>query len=54
MGVITTSHDRFLIKEVDVSLALSRSLRNSDFIASSDIVVSELYSLTYLLFKHGT
>lgn len=54
MGVIATSHDRFMMKEVDISLALKKSLKNSDILAESDIVVSELYSLTYLLFKHGT
>ena len=54
LGVVSSSQDRFLIKEVDVSLALQKKHKSSDLEAASDIVVSELYSLTYLLFKHGT
>ena len=30
LGVITTSHDRFMIREVDVSLALQKRPKNSD------------------------
>lgn len=54
MGIISNNHDRFMIKEVDVSISLQKKLKNSDLQAASDIFVSELYSLTYLLFKHGT
>lgn len=54
MGIISTSNDQFLIKEVDISLALQEKHPISDLAAASDVVVSELYCLTYLLFKHGT
>jgi len=54
MAIVAGNKDRYLIKEADVSIAIQKNFKVSDLQAAADIVMSDFYGLTYLLFKHGT
>ena len=54
MSIISCPGDKFMIKEANVSVSLDHTRKQSDTLAKTDIRMTNLYALTYLLFKHGT
>lgn len=54
MAVISSAEDQKLIVEADVSIAINARYKQSDALVMSDIIMKDFYSLTYLIFKHGT
>lgn len=44
----------YMLNEADVSIGLVTKYRSSEHIAMTDMNVTELHSLTYILFKHAT
>ena len=55
MSLVKSPSDRCTFKEADVSVGLTRSNQkiDSDVLVHSDIHMSDLFGLSYLLFKHG-
>jgi magnesium-transporting ATPase (P-type) len=43
-----------MLNEADVTIGLVTKYRSSDNIAMTDINMTELHSLTYVMFKHAT
>jgi hypothetical protein len=54
LAAITTSKDRFMLSDADVSVSLQNNSSESKVQAAADIVMSDFYGFTYLLFKHAT
>lgn len=54
MSVIGNSSDMYMLNEADVNIGLVTKYRSSDNIALTDMNVTELYALTYILFKHAS
>jgi len=44
----------YMLNEADVKIGLITKYRSSDNIALTDMNVTELHSLTYILFKHSS
>lgn len=56
MAVIATAGDRYMYEQADVSIGILRGSTKveSDVLVNSDIHMTHLFGLTYLLFKHGS
>lgn len=54
LSIIGNASDMYMINEADVSIGLIQKYRSSDNIALTDMNVTELHSLTYILFKHAS
>lgn len=54
LSIINSSSDRFLANHTDVTIGLKQKYRSSDSLALTDMNVTELHSLTYIMFKHAT
>lgn len=54
MSVIGNSSDMYMLNEADVKVGLITKYRSSDNIAMTDINMTEVHSLTYIMFKHAT
>jgi magnesium-transporting ATPase (P-type) len=54
LSIINSSSDRFMANHADITIGLEQKYRSSDSLALSDLNVSELHSLTYIMFKHAT
>jgi magnesium-transporting ATPase (P-type) len=54
MSVIGNSSDMYTLNEADVKVGLIQKYRSSDNIALTDINMTELHALTYIMFKHAT
>ena len=54
LSIINSSSDRFMANYADVTIGLRQKFRSSDSLALTDMTVTELHSLTYLMFKHAT
>jgi len=54
LSIINSSSDRFMANHADVTIGLRQKFRSSDSLALTDMTVTELHSLTYIMFKHAT
>lgn len=54
LSVIGNCADMYMINEADVNIGLIQKYKSSDNLALTDINVTELHSLTYILFKHAS
>jgi hypothetical protein len=43
-----------MANHADITIGLEQKFRSSDSLALTDLNVSELHSLTYIMFKHAT
>ena len=55
MSLVRTQSDRFTFSEADVTIGMTSGDKKleSDVIIHSDIHMTDLFGLSYLLFKHG-
>lgn len=44
----------YMVNEADVKIGIISKYRSSDMMAMTDMNVSELHALTYILFKHAS
>jgi hypothetical protein len=54
LSIINSSSDRFMANHADITIGLNQKFRSSDSLALTDMTVTELHSLTYIMFKHAT
>jgi magnesium-transporting ATPase (P-type) len=54
MSIIGNSSDMYMLNEADVKIGLVTKYRSSEHIAMTDLNMTELHSLTYIMFKHAT
>ena len=54
LSIIGNASDMYMLNEADVKIGLIQKYRSSDNMAITDLNVSELHSLTYILFKHAS
>jgi hypothetical protein len=54
LSIINSSSDRFMANHADITIGLNQKFRSSDSLALNDMTVTELHSLTYIMFKHAT
>lgn len=54
LGVVSSPHDQYLIKNADITVGLNCKYRKTDSIKSADIQLKDFYGVSYLMFKYGT
>jgi phospholipid-translocating ATPase len=54
MSIIGNASDMYMLNEADVKIGLVTKYRSSDNLAMTDINLTELHALTYIMFKHAT
>lgn len=54
LSIIGNCADMYMINEADVSIGLVQKYKSSDNLALTDMNVTELHSLTYIMFKHAS
>jgi hypothetical protein len=54
LSVIGSTTDMYMLNEADIKIGLTQKYPSLDNLALSDINISELHALTYILFKHAT
>lgn len=52
--MIGSTTDMYMLNEADIKIGLAKKYPSLDNLALSDINISELHALTYILFKHAT
>lgn len=54
LAILGSSEDQNMISTADVTVGLKTKYSKSDNLVKVDIIMNDIYALSYLLFKHGT
>jgi magnesium-transporting ATPase (P-type) len=54
LGVVSSPLDLMLVKNADITIGLNTKNKRTDLLQSVDLHMTDLYGLSYLMFKHGT